>query len=104
MISLKQLPGGDLITQGLADYAAHRLTPEACLIAIARGRLSHGGLSIPMGYDIPEPEHQLYALLGREPEDAYSRYNALIRQLISFSQALEQQGAASSLSTGVIHT
>ena len=91
MIALTQLPAGDLIAQGLADFAAHRLTPEACLIAIARTRLGRAGLAIPPGHEIPEPEHALYALLGAEPGDAYSRYNALIRQLISFSQALEHQ-------------
>jgi hypothetical protein len=91
MTSLTQLPGGDLISQGLADHAAQRLSPEACLIAIARTRLGRAGLTIPPGYEIPEPEHQLYALLGAEPGDAYSRYNGLIRQLISFSQALEHQ-------------
>lgn len=91
MIALTQLPGGNLIFQGLADHAARRLTVEACLIAIARTRLGRAGLTIPPGHDIPEPEHQLYALLEKEPGDAYSRYNALIRQLISFSQALEHQ-------------
>ncbi len=93
MIALTQLPGGSLISQGLADHAVRRLTPEACLIAIARTRLGRAGLAIPLGYEIQEPEHQLYALLGAETGDAYSRYNALIRQLISFSQALEHQHA-----------
>ncbi len=91
MIALTQLPGGSLISQGLADHAARRLTPAACLIAIAQTRLGRAGLAIAPGFDIPEPEHQLYALLGAEPGDPYSRYNALIRQLISFSQALEHQ-------------
>jgi hypothetical protein len=97
MIALTHLPGGELISQGLADMAAHRLSPGACLIAIARTRLSRAGLPIPAGYDIPEPEHQLYELLGKEPGDTYSRYNALIRQLISFSQALEHQQVAQPL-------
>ena len=85
------LPGGELILQGLADGQVDRLTPEACLIAIAKGRLTDAGLPIPPGNDIQEPELQLYALLQKQPGDAYSRYNSLIRQLISFSQALESQ-------------
>lgn len=93
MNSLTQLPGGELMAKGLLDLAAGQVTAEACLIAIARGRLSRAGLAIPPHADIAEPEHRLYALLGAEPGDAYSRYNALIRQLISFAQTLEHQRA-----------
>ncbi len=90
MTSLAQLPGSELIIQGLADFSAHRLTPAACLIAIAQSRLTRCGLSIDPTYQIPNAEHQLYALLGAEPGDTYSRYNALLRRLISFEQTLEQ--------------
>ena len=88
---LLHFPGGDLISQGLSDFADHRLTPEACLIAIGRSRLTRSGLRIDTTFHIPNAEHQLYALLGTQPGDAYSRYNALLRRLISFEQAIEQQ-------------
>ena len=39
----------------------------------------------------PEPERQLYRLLREEGGDAYSRYNALIRELVSFEQALDRR-------------
>ncbi|MCX6930149.1 MAG: hypothetical protein NT154_44095 [Verrucomicrobia bacterium] len=38
-----------------------------------------------------EPERQLYRLLRQEGGDAYSRYNALIRELVSFEQALDRR-------------
>jgi hypothetical protein len=40
---------------------------------------------------VAEPELQLYRLLRREGGDAYSRYNALLRELISFEQALDRR-------------
>jgi hypothetical protein len=88
---LTQLPGGDLIEKGIADFSAHQITKESCLIAIARSRLLRAGLGFDLTFRIPDPEHQLYALLQAERGDAYSRYNSLLRRLISFSQALEQQ-------------
>ena len=39
----------------------------------------------------PEPELQLYELLKREGGDAYSRYNALVRELVSFENALDRR-------------
>jgi hypothetical protein len=38
----------------------------------------------------PDPEHRLYALLARDhPASAHSRYNGLIRRLVSFERAAE---------------
>ncbi len=95
MIALDQLPGGELISRGLADYAKGHVTPESCLLAVGWSRLQRGGLLMPAKSPVsfPEPEMQLYALLRSEPGDAYSRYNALLRRLISFEQSLEQQKA-----------
>lgn len=48
-----------------------------------------------MAVDVLESEalnadHQLYALLGREHgNEAHNRYNALLRELVSFERALE---------------
>lgn len=96
MISIDRLPGGELIQRGLSDYAAGRVTPESCLLAVGWGRLQRGGLVLPVKSPLrfPEPEIQLYNLLRAEAGDAYSRYNSLLRRLISFEQSLEHQKAA----------
>ena len=92
MIALDQLPGGELIRRGLADYAEGRVTPESCLVAVGWSRLKRGGLPMPAKAPVqfPEPEMQLYGLLRSEQGDAYSSYNALLRRLISFEQSLDQ--------------
>jgi hypothetical protein len=59
---------------------------------MARSRLSRAGLiTRVVAGSFPEPEQQLYRLLRREGGDAYSRYNALIRELVSFEQALDRR-------------
>ncbi len=87
---LERLPGGELIRQGLADYAAGDCTIPACLIGVAHTRLSRAGLlAASVTRLFAEPERQLYFLLRQETGDPYSRYNALLRELISFEQALD---------------
>ena len=95
MNALKHLPGGELVAQGLADTAAGRISPAACLIAISWPRLVRAGMDL-RNYNvrnIAEPERRLYEFLGAESGDAYSRYNALIRQLLSFENAFERENA-----------
>ena len=49
--------------------------------------LDGGGLKVPE--PLADAEHKLYALISREGSDAaHSRYNALIRRLVSFERAL----------------
>jgi hypothetical protein len=88
--SSRELPGAELIRQGLVDFQSGRRTIPACLVAISRSRLSLAGL-LPesAGVLFAEPERQLYAMLLEEGGDAYSRYNSLLRELISFEQALD---------------
>jgi hypothetical protein len=38
-----------------------------------------------------EPERELYRLLREQGGDAYSRYNALLRELVSFESALDHR-------------
>ncbi len=97
MSELAEFPGCELIERGLADYAAGQVTPESCLLAVAWGRLQRNGLPLPARTPerFPEPELQLYELLQREGGDAYSRYNALLRRLISFEQSLARQHSRS---------
>lgn len=89
---LTGLPGASLLRQGLTDVQAGRTTIPACLVHIARTRLCRAGL-VPSDAPpaIAEPELQLYRLLRREDGDAYSRYNALLRELVSFESALDQR-------------
>lgn len=47
-----------------------------------------------LGYVVPaespEPEHRLYTVLARiDARAAHSRYNALLRRLVSFERAAE---------------
>jgi hypothetical protein len=82
------LPGADLIERGLADLARGIESVEALLVSIGAPRLRDAG--IPVGQPFPAPEHRLYQLLAAEDADsAHSRYNALIRRLVSFERAAE---------------
>ncbi|HEX3624618.1 MAG TPA: hypothetical protein VH280_04240 [Verrucomicrobiae bacterium] len=86
------LPGESLVRQGLADLRAGRKTAPAYLIVIARPRLSRAGLLSDIHIEPSlEAELCLYRLLRAEGGDAYSRYNALVRELVSFEQALDRR-------------
>jgi hypothetical protein len=81
------LPGADLVSQGLDDLQEGRETDAAFLVSIGAPRLRRLGIDVPA---LPAPEHRLYDRLARtEPDSAHSRYNALIRRLVSFERALE---------------
>ncbi|HEY3104688.1 MAG TPA: hypothetical protein VGJ69_13950 [Pyrinomonadaceae bacterium] len=83
------LPGADLIEAGLRDLHAGRETVEALLVAIGAPRLQTIGIQLPDNLP-PNPEHRLYQLLAKDDSDsAHSRYNALIRRLVSYERAAE---------------
>jgi hypothetical protein len=80
------LPGEDLIETGLADLAHDVDSAEALLVSIGAPRLRQLGYELPTV--IADPEHRLYQCLAREDSDAaHSRYNALVRRLVSFERA-----------------
>jgi hypothetical protein len=83
------LPGNELIESGVEDLREGRETVAALLVAVGAPRLKRLGINLPDS--LPEnPEHRLYDLLEREGSDsAHSRYNALIRRLVSFERAAE---------------
>ena len=82
------LPGAELIARGLLDLAEGRESDAALLVSIGAPRLRRIG--IPVEATIADPEHQLYRLLhAADPDAAHSRYNALIRRLVSFERAAE---------------
>jgi hypothetical protein len=82
------LPGEELVVKGVADLERGDESVEALLVSIASQRLRRLGFEIssPVG----SPELRLYQLLAEEDGDsAHSRYNALIRRLVSFERAAE---------------
>jgi hypothetical protein len=85
---MNSLPGNDLIEIGVDDLLHQRQTIAALLVAIGAPRLRSLGLEIPE--KLPSnPEHRLYDLLSdSEPDSAHSKYNALIRRLVSFERAM----------------
>ena len=76
--------------------AASGFTIEALLVAVGASRLRRAGLRVPTVPGWPaQPELALYeAVAAQNPAaDAHSRYNALIRRLVSFERALEQRAS-----------
>lgn len=83
------LPGADLVEKGIADLDRGEVTIEAWLVSIGAVRIRDAS-GIRVRGALAEPEAGLYAALARENEDAaHSRYNALVRRLVSFERALE---------------
>jgi hypothetical protein len=81
------LPGEDLIETGLHDLNEGRETAAALLVAIGSPRLRRLGFNLP-DHLPPNPEHRLYDLLASSnPNSAHSRYNSLLRKLVSFERA-----------------
>jgi hypothetical protein len=79
-------PGADLVEDGLADLRSGRETAAALVVSIGAPRLASLGFDVPL--PIAAPEHRLYLLLAQQFGDAaHSRYNALIRRLVSFERA-----------------
>ena len=86
------LPGEELVRQGLADLAAGRETDCALLLQIAAPRLRALGIPICALAALLPWEHALYARLEtRLGPAALSYYNSLIRRMVSFAHALEQE-------------
>lgn len=87
----RDLPGADLVASGIEALRRGELTVEALLVAVGARRLRAAGLEIPAPPELPDaPELLLYAAVGAaHPCDAHSRYNSLIRRLVSFERALE---------------
>ena len=81
------LPGAELVLPGIEDLRHGVESVAALIVAIGRPRLSQLGFDLPPD-SFHHPEHRLYDLLAAEHGDAaHSRYNALIRRLVSFERA-----------------
>ena len=86
------LPGADLVASGIEALRHGEMTVEALLVSVGAPRMRAAGLDIPATPPLTHsPEISLYLAIGEEhPTDAHSRYNALIRRLVSFERALER--------------
>ncbi len=84
----ENLPGSDLIAAGLEDLRRGTHSIPALLVSIGAPRLRRLGYQVPN--PLPDPERRLYDLLHQaDPDAAHSRYNALVRRLVSFERAAE---------------
>lgn len=82
------LPGEELIRDGIEDLRRGIESVPALLVSIGAPRLARLGVQVPR--PAAAPEHRLYQLLyEEEPATAHSRYNALIRRLVSYERAAE---------------
>lgn len=88
-MDIEGLPGYELVRDGLRDLGAGEETTAALLVSIGAPRLRRAGIEVPpVPYD--DPEIRLYLRLSAEHDNAaHSRYNALIRTLVSFERAAE---------------
>jgi hypothetical protein len=84
------LPGHELVSAGLADLAAGRESEASLLVTMAAPRLRAFGLMVPAG-SAEHPSYRLFELISENHADgdAHSRYNALIRRMVSFAHAAE---------------
>jgi hypothetical protein len=81
-------PGEDLIVQGIEDLTSGKISAASLLVSIGANRLRDAGLSVPI--EMENADHRLYELLVKEfGNDAHSRYNGLLRRLVSYERALE---------------
>jgi len=84
------LPASDLIEAGMRVLREQREIIASLLVSIGAPNLHSLGLDVPQtskAFD-SSPEHRLYDLLAIDDSDsAHSRYNALMRKLVSFERA-----------------
>lgn len=90
---LDGLPCRDAILKGIQDLENSLTTREACLASMSSPRLRRAGLLRPDVTIISEAERTLYRLLLATPGNAYGRYNAMGRELVSFEHALDARMA-----------
>ena len=86
------LPSADRILEGLEDDHCGRHSIPACLVRMARPRLIRAGIMNSSHPHDDGAELDLYQLVSAtEGRQSFSRYNALVRELISFEHALDHR-------------
>lgn len=89
--SAGSLPGAEIVTAGLADLEADRDTANADAVLMAASRLRAAGVDVPLRITAVPAAHRLYEKLASEdPLGAHSRYNAIVRRVVSFVRAAER--------------
>lgn len=75
---IDDLPGADLVLEGIHDLSRGRDTAAAALVRMAAPRLRAVGIDVPRTeYGGGRPGHHLYELLAStDPATAHGRYNA----------------------------
>lgn len=87
---IETFPGGEIVTAGLGDLAAGHDSVEAAAVLMASRRLRGVGIEVPGPPAELSASHHLYDLLSAELGDAaHSRYNAIVRRVISFARSAE---------------
>jgi hypothetical protein len=85
----ERLPDYELVSGGLADLVAGRESEASLMVTMAAPRLRALGIDVPPAAE--GASHRLYELLSeRDGGAAHSRYNALIRRMVSFARAAER--------------
>ena len=82
------IPGEELVAAGVEALARGETSVDALLVAVGAPRLRMLGIPVSDARCLPRhPELALYYTIGlQHPDDAHSRYNALIRRLVSFER------------------
>ena len=81
------LPGAELVERGRRDLERGIESVESLLVSMAAERLRTLGVAVPTAF--PDPQLRLYQTLSSEFGDAaHSRYNSLVRRLVSYQRAL----------------
>lgn len=85
------LPGSEIVEDGLRDLDQGRCTIPALVVSIGAPRLRLLGMEVASPN--PDAEHALYRLLAEDdPDAAHGRYNALVRRLVSFERSVACAG------------
>ncbi len=80
------LPGAELVDKGIRDLREGLETEESLLVSLAAPALRSVGLAVPA--PLVDPELRLYGMLAAKyGAGAHSRYNALVRRIVSFRRA-----------------
>jgi hypothetical protein len=88
------LPGAEIVIEGLADLAAARESISALAVSMAATRLRAAGIDVPPTRSARPASHRLYEkLAGDDPRNAHSRFNAIVRRVASFARAAEHARA-----------
>lgn len=82
-------PGEEIIDEGIADLKVGRESVNSLLVSIGAPRLRRSGITVPEN-TFENPEHRLYYMLRDIHGDAaHSKYNALVRRLVSFERSIK---------------